>query len=179
VYALDGNPTWWYKSIDTDAPNTSFTTSAADTTSTKWLSGQVSLGNQGSNAEGYANTGGLWNPIDLVDQNPATVASNYLTMGNMDPVASATVSAVGAYTFIIPAAIIQSWIDNPSANAGLLGRWSAGTTLSFISSENGTAASRPTLSFTAVPEAGAVAFGLLATSASGIVLVVRRRRKNA
>jgi hypothetical protein len=149
-----GDPTWWYKSIDnaTYAGTTGFqTTTDQDTTSTKWASAQASLGNPGSNPEGYANTGGLWNPIDLVDQDPSTVASNYLTMGNMDPVASAPFPALllGTVNLTIPAAMVQSWIDDPASNAGLLGRFMTGTstTADFYSSEFGEADRRPTLTF--------------------------------
>ncbi len=149
----NGDPTWWYKSIDnaTYAGTTGFhTTTEQDTTSIKWASGQASLGSPGSNPEGYANTGGLWNPIDLVDQNPATVASDYLTMGNMDPVASATFPILlGTASFTIPEAMVQSWIDDPSSNAGLLGKFltTTSTTADFYSSEHGTTTRQPILTF--------------------------------
>lgn len=85
--ANPGDPTWYYKSTDTSYdPATTYPFN--DTTSTPWASGHLSVGNAGSNPEGYNQTGGLWNWIDLVDQNPATVANSYLTMGNMDPVSS-------------------------------------------------------------------------------------------
>jgi hypothetical protein len=172
----NGDPTWWYKSIDnaTYAGTTGFATSnVQDTTSIPWASGQTSQGNAGSSPEGYANTGGLWNPIDLVDQNPATVASNYLTMGNMDPVASGTVPANGvAVSFMIPKAMVQSWIDNPGSNAGLLGRYLNTATSDFNSSEAGTAL-RPTLAFDyqTVPEPASVSLLSL-----GVLLLVYRRR---
>jgi hypothetical protein len=146
----DGDPTWWYKSIDnaTYAATTGVNTSNTDDTiSIKWASGQTNQGNAGSNPEGYANTGGLWNSIDLVDQNPATVASNYLTMGNMDAVASGTLPALNAtVSFTIPEALVQSWINNPARNAGLLGRYVNNNTGDFFSSE-ASAALRPTLTF--------------------------------
>lgn len=149
-----GDPTWWYMSIDnaTYAATTGYqTTNDQDTTSTKWASGQTSLGNPGSNPEGYANTGGLWNPIDLVDQNTSTVASNYLTMGNMDPVDSGSFPnlPLDKLTLTIPAAIVQSWIDEPGSNAGLLGRFMSSTsaTADFYSSEWGDLDRRPTLTF--------------------------------
>ncbi|MCA9260430.1 MAG: hypothetical protein KDA61_14560 [Planctomycetales bacterium] len=146
-----GDPTWWYKSIDNDtyAATTGFqTTNDVDTTSVPWASGQTNLGPPGSNPEGYANTGGLWNPIDLVDQDLSTEASDYLTMYNMDPVASSDLPALDlAATFVIPQAMIQRWIDEPNNNAGLLGRYLLGSTGDFWSSETGTAEVRPTLSF--------------------------------
>lgn len=150
-----GDPTWFYKSIDnaTYAATTGFqTTAAQDTTSVKWASGQTSLGNPGSDPESYPNTGGLWNWIDLVDQNPSTPATDYLSMlTNMDPVDSeAFPILLGTATFTIPAAMIQSWIDHPADNAGLLGRYmtSSGTTGDFYSKEWGSDPERrPTLSF--------------------------------
>ncbi|MCA9260429.1 MAG: hypothetical protein KDA61_14555 [Planctomycetales bacterium] len=168
VRANDGDPTWWYKAIDTDA-NSDTTLPSEDTTSVLWASGQAAIGGIGSNAEGYANTGGLWNPIDLIDQDPSTIASDYLTMGNMDPVASSELPANGTTTsFIIPEAMIQSWIDDPASNAGLLGRAAASAFLEFSSSEANTVSRRPTLSFDfqVVPEptawllAGLAAFAL-------------------
>lgn len=155
--ANNGDPTWWYKSIDT-VNNLPTSDIASDTTSIPWASGQVARsGVDGSNPEGYANTGGLWNWIDLVDQNPATVANSYLTMNNMDAIASAAYPASGTtITLTIPEAMVQSWIDNPSANAGLLGRATGAAFLDFRSSEFGTASARPTLSFNyeIVPEPG-------------------------
>lgn len=152
--ANNGDPTWWYKSIDT-VNNLPTSDIASDTTSIPWASGQVARGNDGSNAEGYINTGGLWNWIDLVDQNPATVANSYLTMGNMDHISSAVYPASGTtITLTIPEAMVQSWIDDPSSNAGLLGRATGSAFLDFRSSEFGTASARPTLSFdyVVVPE---------------------------
>lgn len=123
VKANNGDPTWYYKSIDATLDPTT-TTAATDTTSLKWASGQTTTGPIGSNPEGYANTGGLWNNIDLVDQDLSTPVTSYLDIKfNMDPVASATLPASGAVNFTIPEAMIQSWIDNPAANAGLLGRF--------------------------------------------------------
>lgn len=160
-----GDPTWFYKSIDnaTYAATTGFqTTSVQDTTSIKWASGQTTPGGAGSNPEGWANTGGLWNPIDLVDQNPATVASDYLSMGNMDPVATAVYPdgvIFATSTFTIPAALIQSWINNPSQNAGLLGKFIEETVFTgdYFSSERNTVTQRPTLTFNyqiAAPQPG-------------------------
>lgn len=151
VNANNGDPTWFYKSIDT-VNNTSTTAAVDDTTSTKWASEQVSKGPAGSNPEGYANTGGLWNWIDLVDQDPVnTPVSSYLDMANgmLEPVATSTVSGVvgTTVTFTIPEAMIQSWIDNPAANAGLLGRNTSAVLFGFYSKETGTAINRPTLTF--------------------------------
>ncbi|MCC7086617.1 MAG: hypothetical protein IT427_16585 [Pirellulales bacterium] len=150
-----GDPTWFYKSIDnaTYAATTGWqTTAAQDTTSVKWASEQTSIGNPGSDPESYANTGGLWNWIDLVDQDPSTVADSYLNMPtNMDPVDSEPFPILlGTANFTIPAAMIQSWIDNPGQNAGLLGRYmtTSGTTGDFYSKEWGTTPERrPTLTF--------------------------------
>jgi hypothetical protein len=145
--AHNGDATWFYKSIDT-VNNLSTTTAAADTTSVKWASGQASVGVAGSNAEGYANTGGLWNPIDLIDQDLSTPATSYLNMdAAMDPVALADAGDPAAtMTFNIPRAMVQNWIDNPTANAGLLGRFTQNSYLDLWSSEAG-AALRPSLTF--------------------------------
>ena len=150
VNANNGDPTWFYKAIDASLdPNTA--TAATDTTSVKWASEQVSVGPVGSNPEGYANTGGLWNWIDLVDQDPSTVADDYLDMSNglLEPVSTGTITGgVGTtVSFTIPEAMIQSWIDNPADNAGFLGRNESGTLFGFWSKETGTAANRPTLTF--------------------------------
>jgi hypothetical protein len=159
INANNGDPTWFYKSIDATLPVT--IAAANDTTSTKWLSGHTTKGGAGSNPEGWVNTGGLWNPWDLVDQDPNTAVpldgTYYLNMGNMDPVTVAVtpLSGVGAVgstmTFTIPEAMIQSWIDSPADNAGLLGRSGAlnipSSALGFSSKDVGAAASRPTLTF--------------------------------
>ncbi len=150
-----GDPTWFYKSIDnaTYAATTGWqTTAAQDTTSVKWASGQTSVGSPGSDPESYANTGGLWNWIDLVDQDPSTVADSYLNMPtNMDPVDSEPFPVLlGTMNFTIPAAMIQDWIDNPSRNAGLLGRYmtTSGTTGDVYSKDWGNNPERrPTLAF--------------------------------
>ena len=152
VNANNGDPTWFYKSIDATLPVT--TTAAADTTSVKWASQQVSVGPVGSNPEAYANTGGLWNWIDLVDQDPSTVVNNYLDMYNglLEPVASSsgTYATGSTVTFTIPKEMIQSWIDNPADNAGLLGKQMAnGSLMGFWTQESGTGA--PVLSFE-IPE---------------------------
>jgi hypothetical protein len=151
VKANNGDPTWWYKSIDT-VNNLPTATIEQDTTSVPWASMQVARsGVDGSSPEGYANTGGLWNWIDLVDQDPETVADSYLTMFNMDPLTQATFPASGQVTFTIPQAVIQSWIDNPADNAGMLGRYTntvdAFRAANFWSSDTGTATNRPMLSF--------------------------------
>ena len=177
VPANNGDPTWFYKSIDTNSPNTPQTLAAADTTSVKWLSGQTSTGGNGSNPEGYANTGGLWNWIDLVDQEPSTVASSYTTMNNMDPVATASLAAstpqFTQIAFTIPAAMIQAWIDDPSTNAGLLGRQTSSSSWDFASSQNGTISRRPTLSFDyVVPEPGTLGVAAI----GGAVMLLRRRK---
>ncbi len=49
-------------------------------------------------------------------------------------------------TFSIPRAMVQNWIDNPTANAGLLGRFTQNSYLDLWSSEAG-AALRPSLTF--------------------------------
>jgi hypothetical protein len=163
--ANNGDPTWFYKSIDT-INNTPTTPASADTTSTKWASGQTSVGNSGSNPEGYANTGGLWNWIDLVDQDPSTVVNNYVDMANglLEPVAYAPFVNGGTMTFTIPQAMVQSWIDNPAANAGLLGRNTASSSMRIRSSES-SASVRPTLTFDyVIPEPATLSllsFGLL------------------
>ena len=146
--ANNGDPTWYYKSVDTSLPET--TDPSADSSSTKWLSGQVGLGPAGSSPEGYLGLGGLWNEIDLVDQNPAT--NNYSTPAdleaNLDPVATANYPGGTNYMyFTIPASIIQNWIDNPSQNAGLLVRNPSGTTAPITSDDAGTVAAGPNLSF--------------------------------
>lgn len=171
--ANNGDPTWFYKSIDATLPwNTSV---AADTTSVKWASGHVNIGNAGSNPEGYANTGGLWNDIDLIDQNPGTAVTSYLDMdANMDPVATAIYPGSALYTFTIPAAMIQDWIDNPGDNAGLLVRSSGGTgDIRFISAEAGTKPNGPNLSFDymIVPEPSTLSLLSL-----GMLGFLRRRR---
>lgn len=172
----NGDPTWWYKSIDnaTYAGTTGFATSnVQDTSSVKWASGQANQGNAGSNPEGYANTGGLWNPIDLIDQDPLTVASDYLTMGNMDPVATGAIPANAVTVdFVIPQAMVQSWIDNPGSNAGLLGRYLNTATADFNSSE-AAAGLRPLLTFdyAIVPEPATWCLLLF-----GVALVGPRRK---
>lgn len=161
VGANNGDPTWWYKSIDT-VHNDDLTPPPLDTTSVTWASGHVSLGGAGSNPEGYANTGGLWNPIDLVDFNPATPVTDlaagenpstyYVRMDSrMDPIASAPYNGLGTtMTFTIPASMIQSWIDNPGANAGLLcrsGPSGNNKSMRVRSFEWGTVSQRPQITF--------------------------------
>jgi hypothetical protein len=155
ISANTGDPTWFYKSIDASLPAT--TAAANDLTSTKWLSGHVTKGGAGSNPEGYRYTGGLWNPWDIVDQNPSTVVplddTYYVNMDKMDPVAFAIAPATSGstMTFTIPEAMIQSWIDSPADNAGFLGRFGAAnipiSAIGFASKDNGTAINRPTLTF--------------------------------
>lgn len=148
--ANQGDPTWFYKSIDaTLDPYT--TTAETDTTSEKWFSQQTTVAKIGSTPEGYANTGGLWNPIDLIDQDPNTVASNYLTMGNMDPIDSGEFPdlILDQIVLEIPKEMVQSWIDDPASNAGMLGKFISPTSFSadLYSSENGQSEYRPTLIF--------------------------------
>lgn len=175
--ANTGDPTWFYKHVDASLPVT--TLSSADTTSEKWLSGYVTAVGNGNNPEGFGApnwSAGLWNNIDLVDQDPSTAVLAPTDMATkMDAVATASVAgatvAGTAITFTIPAAMIQSWIDNPSANAGLLGRQTGSSSWDFRSSQSGTTAQRPTLTFDyVVPEPAS----LCLLSVGGLML--RRRR---
>lgn len=183
--ANEDDPTWYYMQIKNVATAPVTTSTAADTASVKWLSGQVGLSSAGSSPEGILGTGGLFNEIDLVDQNLAT--NDYSTpanlYANLDPIASATWATGGTaptaqdLQFTIPAAMIQSWIDNPASNAGVLVRISAGAGQSrFYSAESTASGStwRPTLdiSYNLVPEPATI--GLVVIGAAA--LVVRRRR---
>jgi len=88
---------------------------------------------------------------------------------NVDTTLPATSVAPREITFTIPAALIQSWIDNPGANNGLLLYGALGRDLVFGSAENTTPALRPTLTF--VPEpATALLLG------GGLLGLLRRRR---
>jgi hypothetical protein len=72
--------------------------------------------------------------------------------------------------FTIPHALIQSWIDSPGTNHGILLHMVNGSDVNFDSSELG--GIQPSLTFTVVPEPSAalLAFGSAA-------LLMRRRRR--
>lgn len=193
AYADNGAATFYYKAVNTAAPNNGTTDIAGDTTSTKWFSaasGNLALttGAVGSSPSGIGTTGGLWNQWDIVDQNPATPVNSYADMDgalgeNMDAIdhklavdhidTVGTIN-VGYVDLTIPAAMIQSWIDNPNDNAGLLFRSFQSGTARVYSSEIGSDANgvaRPTLNFDyVVPEPTS-----LATLALGSMLLRRRR----
>lgn len=78
------------------------------------------------------------------------------------------------YELILPVALVQSWIDNPSANAGLLLSNTGGSAQVIYASSDYTANEtwRPTLDITLVPEPGTA--GVLAVA--GLALAARRRR---
>ena len=77
------------------------------------------------------------------------------------------------YTLTLPTTMVQSWIDNPSQNAGLLflNTGGSGIDVIFASSEHATAAWRPTLTLV-VPEPG-----VLGLAAAGLPLLLARRRR--
>lgn len=79
------------------------------------------------------------------------------------------------YTLTIPAALVQSWIDSPATNAGLLFLNTGGSSQTvFISSEyTANETFRPTLDITMVPEPASL--GVL--GAAGLFLAGRRRSR--
>lgn len=86
-----------------------------------------------------------------------------------------SLTGVGSYSFAIPQATVQSWIDSPSSNYGIGIVTTAGTPgiVEFSSSTGGNPA---TLSFSAVPEPStyaAIAGGLM------LGVAVLRRRQSA
>ncbi|MFT3786360.1 MAG: DNRLRE domain-containing protein [Tepidisphaeraceae bacterium] len=173
-----GEPTFWYKSIGTLYPTAVLpdggNPSSTDSTGTRWASGYASMGVAGSTPTYLA--GGLWNVTDLQDWNTATPATNATIATTLDPVGTgASTATVGnLMTITLPAALVQSWIDSPSTNAGLFMRYNGGSTnIDFNSSEASTISQRPLLSIVAeVPEPAAL--GL--TSAFGLI-ALRRARK--
>ncbi|MFT3786378.1 MAG: hypothetical protein QM770_09445 [Tepidisphaeraceae bacterium] len=167
VATANGDATWWYKSINVDSPNTLSTDPVGgnplvspnvDTGGTRWASGLAARQNPGSSEPFSQLYGGLLNPIDVVDGNPATVPAVPTSApainssgqyANLEPTVSVTLgSATGTATAItLPNSLVTNWITTPADNAGLLlvVESSAVANTDYYSSENATAANRPTL----------------------------------
>ncbi len=92
-------------------------------------------------------------PVDIVSYTPATQATS------------------DTLNFTVPQAMIQSWIDTPATNQGLLINIQTGPDI-YISSKENTDGNGPTLTFVAIPEPSSS----LLVSGTLLLLATRRRR---
>lgn len=94
--------------------------------------------------------------------------------------ATPTLVAGDTITITLDPLLVQSWVDDPSANYGILlsvavankDRYPA---ISFYSSEETDASLRPALTLQAVPEPSTLSFVICAMGAVGFVFIARRR----
>lgn len=101
----------------------------------------------------------------------ASWAENLITWNNQPATTGAALSSVSGtfsnttsqpVSWTIPQAVLQGWLDSPATNRGLVLYSDSGSTLSFHSREFLGGTATPRLSFTAIPEPGALLFGLWA-----------------
>lgn len=103
--------------------------------------------------------------------NTDRIGSNFISGAS----ATFTTPPTGLISFTLPEALIQSWIDNPSANLGI-GIYQApatSTDVNFLSRETANPAQQPVLTVTTVPEPASLA---MVFAGSVAALACRRRR---